>query len=196
MLDLRPQHDLARMTHQHLEDLVLLQCQRDRHTIARHTVSDRINAQVLDRQDHGPTEVGPSEQRAQPREQFRERKRFGDVVVDTGVQRRHSIGQRITGGEHEDRHHDPLASEIAAHRQAVFRRQIPVDDQQSVIPRGRERLGVFGRCRDVDDVPLFAQTARNRLRGASVVFHEKQLHGVRVTAGDRRRRVHTDTRRA
>jgi hypothetical protein len=131
--------------------------------------SSRANSRADERRAPG--------QRAQPREQLRERERLGQVVVGALVEAAHAVGHPIAGGEHDDRDPDPRLAEPAADLEPVHVRQPHVEDDGVELDRPRERDSLLASNGDVDDDPLAAQGAADGRAHAHVVLHEQHPHG-------------------
>ena len=85
---------------------------------------------------------------ANARQQFLDRKRFGDVVVGADVEARDAVGDAVVGGQHDDRH-AALGANALADFDAVHSRQHQVEDDEVGLFEGLFEAGE-PVARDVD----------------------------------------------
>ena len=87
---------------------------------------------------------------ARKREELVHPERFGDVVVGTGVERRHLVGLGVTHGEHDDRDRAPPAQPADdIHTVDTGKPEVEHDDIGMVTRREVERVLAVGREVDV-----------------------------------------------
>ena len=87
----------------------------------------------------GHGRAGTTQQRPHPGQQFLERERFGQVVVGAGIEPGHPLGNRITGGQHQDRQVVSGTAQLPAHLEPVKFGHHDVQ-HQSIGPIGRNRI--------------------------------------------------------
>ena len=87
---------------------------------------------------------GAAQQRADPRQDFLEVKRLGDVVVGAGIEALHLVAPAVARGQDQDRHRAAVAAPGLQHRDAVHLGQADV-----------EHDGVIGLA-VAEEVPLLA----------------------------------------
>ena len=79
--------------------------------------------------------LGAAQQRAQPGQQLLEGERLDQVVVGAGVEAGHAVGDRVAGGEHQDRHVVAVGAQSPARLEAADPRHHHVE---------HERVGPLG----------------------------------------------------
>ena len=116
--------------------------------------------------------------RAQVRQQFGRRERFGHVVVGPGIEPGDLVGHGVARGEQQHGGAHALAAQGARHGEAVHLRQHDVQDDD-VVP-AVFAIGKPGQAvvHHVGVVAVLLQYVAERLGEAHVVFHDEDLHGV------------------
>ena len=115
---------------------------------------------------------------ADPCGKLGEIERLDDVVVSTGVEALHAIGDRIPGRQHEHRQHRAALAQPAQDREAFLPRQAEIQ-QAGIVRLGQQRL--FGRNAVPDPVngeALPPQTGTHRVADHGVVLRKEQSHDL------------------
>jgi len=120
-----------------------------------------------------------SDERAQPREQFRQIERFDEIVVGAGVQAAHAILVGVARGEHEDRCGFSFAEAFEDYPAVRAREHDVQHDGVVVVVLSLVQTFVtrFGR---IDGVAFFAQRLAQAAEQSGFVFNDQDSH-VRVT---------------
>jgi len=109
-------------------------------------------------------------------EKFGEGKRFGEVVVGTGVETLYDIAESIAGGEHEDGDILFAAAKLASDFEAVYARQHDVEQNDVEWScAGEEQRGI-AVASNVYFVRFLAQALRKELRHVRIIFNDENIH--------------------
>ncbi len=124
-----------------------------------------------------------AQQRTDPGEQFVQLEGLDEVVVGTGIQTRDTVADRVTGGEHQDRHPHPARPQPAGGGQPVHTGHQDVQhDQFGVV--GRDLLD---RVQTVDrllgPVPLEDQRTLQGLPHRGLVVDDQDAGGMVTVLG-------------
>src|SRR5215831_15933397 len=95
-------------THEMFKDGALTAVKLDVGRPDAHIPSDRVEADIARIQDHAQRRTRPPQERLGARHEFRNRERFDEIIVGTGIEAAYTIVNRISSGQHEDR--DPVAA--------------------------------------------------------------------------------------
>src|SRR5262245_26831606 len=141
--DHRLRHDLARISHQVLEEREFTRAELDHRAAAYHLAGQKIERDVVDR-DRGWL-GGPARsayQRLHPREKFCERERLREVVVAAGLQAAHPVVHGSSRAENQHGRRTPAATQLIDHAQPVALWQHQIDDShvRVVFEGGRKSL--------------------------------------------------------
>ena len=137
----------------------------------------------LDRIGMGHARGTPA-QGAQPGRQLGEGERLDEVVVGAGVEAAHPVTHRVARGQHEDRHLGALGAQAARDVQPGQLGQSDVQDDRLDPGRlGRDFEALFTVGRELDDVAVVGQQARQQPAELGVVLHEEQVH-VRASVAE------------
>ena len=120
----------------------------------------------------------PADERADAREQDRERERLLQVVVGTGVESLRLVEVAVLGREHQDRRPVAGRSEVAADDEAVAARQHDVEDHDVVAALLGHPEPVVAVVGAVDRESLGLQAAPQRRGDLEIVLDDQQLHGL------------------
>ena len=164
----------AGMADQVHEQLELLRRQADRPAAAQDLSRSRTNDDVPERELVGAGVAARApQQRFDARQQFRALERLGHVVVRAALEARDLVRDGVARGEHQHRHVLPLAAQLMTHLQAVFRRQVQVENDQVEVALARqiERDGAVGR--GLDRIAFLAQPIRERPPQPRLVVHQQ-----------------------
>ena len=94
---------MALVPQQILEQIELAAGQLDRPITANHAARDEVDLEIggLESKDVG--RASTTQQRANARQQFRQRERFDQIVVGAAIQAEHTIIDPVTCGQNQDR---------------------------------------------------------------------------------------------
>ncbi len=116
-------------------------------------------------------------QRPRPREQLRQGKRLGQVVVGAGIEPAYPVVDAILGGQHQYRHRQLARAQALEHIDAGQARQAEVEDQQVVLLREQGGVGIRAVVDMVHGIAGFAQGGDQALGNDAVVFGKQDSHG-------------------
>jgi hypothetical protein len=135
-----------------------------------------IEPQPADLEHRRPLDRSAAGERAQPRDELRERERLGQVVVGAAVQAAHAVLDGVPRREHQHRGPHAAPAEAPAGLEAVHPREHHVEHERVVVrgPDRAQRLLAVGR--DVDHEPFEAQAAPDRRRHPHVVLDHEHPH--------------------
>ncbi len=164
------------MMHQELEELELASGERDEAAAATDLARDGIQREVC----HGERRRVPAGLAAQQRpdagQELVEGERLCQVVVRSGVEAPHAVGDSLPGREHQDgRLHAPVAQR-AAHGEPVARRQEHVQDDEVVGKRLRHLLTFGAVAHDLDHIAFFFETAAQRVGQLPLILDDQNHH--------------------
>jgi len=100
--------DASRVRQKQLEQRELDAGQLYRPAATRHASLDRVELEITVTK-HAVRGRGSPEQRAEPREELDDRKRFREVVIRAGVEALDAVVHVLARGQHQDRHLAPRA---------------------------------------------------------------------------------------
>ena len=97
-------------------------------------------------------------------------------TAGAGVQPRHSVGDFVAGGQHQNRYPVARAADPAADLEAVDARHQHVEDDRvrGIIAQAVQRLGAVGR--QLDGISLERERAAQRLTDGRLVVDNENLH--------------------
>ena len=127
---------------------------------------------------------GCAQPQPDPRHQLGEAERLGHVVVGAAVEGGDRVGDRVAGGEHDDRHPAALGAQLVEDLEAVHAGQADVEHHQ--VEAARERLVEAGRSVGGDGrlVALGPQALGHERGDALLVLDDQDLgHGFSSVAG-------------
>ena len=154
------------------EHVELQRRQLDGATTARDLVRGDVHDEVRAMEELAAARLAPAKKRPHSRQELVVREGLDEVVVRTRVQAVDAVGDRIAGGEHQDRHVRSFA-QAPADLDAVEAGQHAIEDDEirRPIARGDERAGTIGR--DLHGVALVRQRPSERRSETSVVVHHE-----------------------
>lgn len=132
-----------------------------------------------------------AQDRPDPGDQHGKRKRFGEVVVGTGIERFSLVEVAILGGEHDDRGPDLPGSEVGADLNAVATGQHDVEQDQVVTAFSRKPETIDTVERDINGEALGVEAAFDNGRNLDVVLDEQDLDGQPFASSDSATELHT-----
>ena len=168
--------DAAGVAHEALEQVVFRARERDEDAAARDAARRRIEPQIRDLQLRVVRRRAAAAERAQPRDEHRERKRLGEVVVGAGVEGPDDVRRGVAGGEHQHRRAIRARAKALHDLHPVEARQHHVEDGDVEVGGGRELHGLRPGRRDLHDVPVLGEAAPHQGAHARVVFDEQEPH--------------------
>ncbi|CAM5502499.1 hypothetical protein SSTU70S_00928 [Stutzerimonas stutzeri] len=118
----------------------------DRHTAAAHRQGVEVIDEVADLQLPAPGTLAAAQHRFDAGDQLGQGEGLDQVVVGASLEPLDAIGQRIAGGEHDDRRVAPrIVAQALAHLIAVDTGQHDVQHDQVVVLGGRQMQAASGR---------------------------------------------------
>ena len=129
-------------------------------------------------QHRGEREDRPTGQCPDPRDQFCEIERLGQVVVRAQAQALDAVGDRACGGEHQHPARAPALGEVLADPVAVYAGQVPVQHDHVVAGHGDVVKRFLPIASEVHGHPLVPQPGRHRLGESLVIFHDQHSHAL------------------
>ena len=174
-----PRDEMALMPEQILEQIELARRSArsaDHHEPTR--ARDEIDLEVGGLQSKDVRRPATTQQRADAREQFRQRERLDEIVVRAEIEPEHTIVDPVACGQNQDRRFDvPFAQRLQDLEPAPAGQHQIEDDQV-------EQLGVravepvLSRRRDDDVVVLGLQGRGQDVRQLTFVFNDQDAHQV------------------
>jgi len=114
----------------------------------------------------------PAKKRSQPREQFREFERLGQVVIASCIEAGNLVGNGVAGREHQHRCPPSVAPQLPAYRKPVASRHHHIENDHVIFVDQRLIHGVFAIRHDINGVGLLAQPLHQSLAKLSVIFRQ------------------------
>ena len=151
----------------------------DRRRVARHLARRRVEPEVADREHRGPLGVAAARERAQPRQQLRERERLDEVVVGAAVEPGDAVVDGVARRQHQHRRPHAGGAQPAADLEAVHVRQHHVEHDRVVVVRLGHPERVLAAARDVGGEPLADETAADQARHPQLVLDDQHPHAAR-----------------
>jgi hypothetical protein len=171
--------DVTRVAHQQIEQGRLLGCQVQLGRAPPRTPRGGVEAEIPDRQHRWPVRAPPPDERAQSRTELAEAERLRQVVVGADVEPVDAIGDRVAGGEQQDRRPSIGCAEPAADLEAVDARQHHVEHDRVVVVLGPEPEAVGSVARYVDGVAVLAQATLEQGGHPRFVLDDEHAHQPR-----------------
>ena len=115
---------------------------------------------------------GAAQQRLDPGEQFREGKRFDQVVVTAVLESLDPVLDRIAGAEHDHRQGGARGAQFLDHGEAVHLRQHDVDDRQVAVFMARLEEAVRPVGGVDRGVSGLGQPFQDEFRGTGIILNQ------------------------
>ena len=179
----RPRDHLPLPPHEELEQLLLARGELDLAAGPRDLAGEQVEFQVRYPQHRrlGGARM-PAQQRLDARQQLRERKRLGEIVVAARLEAADAIVDRAEGAQDQYRRREPRPPQLLNDRQPIDVGQHAVGDDQVELARegAGEPLTPVGGV--IDRVAALAQSLDEDPRGLGIVLDEQDVHGPECTA--------------
>ena len=117
----------------------------------------------------------PTQQRIHPRQQFREREGFYEIIVGAAFEAVDAVADRGQRGEDQDRRFDVRRAQRPEHRQAVDHRQHAVENDEVEAAVGRAEQAVLAIGRLLDAMALLGQALGEIGRGFAIILDQQNL---------------------
>src|SRR6266852_2778455 len=162
--DLFTIHDAVLIEHQELEQSILFGSDTDGLAGPADHVIRRVQREIRNL-DRFRTDLSNTPgQSAEPRQEFLEIERLGEVVIRATVEARNAIVYGVTRGEHENGDAEAGAAQLTANGIAILDGQHDIEDHQIVLVHRRVIESLLAIPRDIDRVSLLAQALGNEPR--------------------------------
>ena len=124
---------------------------------------------------------GAAQQRPDPRQNFLEMKRLGDIVVGAGVEALHLVAPAIARGQDQHRHQPSVAAPCLQHRDAVHLGQADVEHDRIIGFAVAEEVALLAIEGAVDHVAGIAQRRGELTIEIGIVFNDEEAQaGLRT----------------
>src|SRR6266496_4777096 len=130
----------------------------ERNPGARCFVPSHVDFQIVDAQTFCLALGSTAQYRPHPGEQFSKSERFDQIIVCAQLESFHTVAHTVPGGEKENGHANPIASELRNQFPAVLAWQHDIDDQKIEFFCARLLRSGFTIGRNVDRKTGFAQS--------------------------------------
>ena len=174
--DPRPAQDLARPTHEELEQRELLCSELDRDLATCYPPRGRIKSEVPGPQNRRPLSGAAADEGSQTGQELAERERLRQVVVGTRIESCHTIGDRCAGRQHEDGRPVAAGAYLPAYLEAVDVGQHHVEDDGVVGVFGCGPDAVLAGSVEVDRVALLLQPTLQETGHLHLVLDDQDPH--------------------
>src|SRR5207245_1684868 len=180
-------HDALPISHQRFQNGVLPWGERDRAVSAGDPAGRRVERQIGHSQHRRLGDARPTEQGPDAREQLVEGEGLGEVIIRTGAETAHAVGDAVARGQHQDRNRTAALAEGAADREPVLPGQEPVEHDQVVLVHRGLLLAVLAGGGNVDDEALLLKPLGQEPGGFPVVLDQEESHRGLILARGRGR---------
>lgn len=168
-----PPHRPPRPAHQAFQHQIFAPWQIEPFAGNEHFALIEVECQIAHAQRLGCHLAGPAQHGAQPRHQFADHERLGQIIISAQIEPLHPVIGRATGGEDDDGHIGPPLAQIGDQRGAVAIAQLAIQQYQ-VMGNGFDGFdGDFNRGRDIGDEIMLFQRAAQQSRHIGLVFYQQ-----------------------
>ena len=168
--------EVALVPQQVLEQLELTTGELERSSAPNDAPRHEVHLEIRDLQPNDIRRTAATEQRANAREQLRQRERLHQVIVRTQVQPRHSVVDSIARRENEHWRLDPALPQRLENLEAAPPGEHQVENDEVEPLRARAIEPVLAGCRNHHVVVLRLQRGRQHLRQLPLVFDDEHAH--------------------
>ena len=130
---------------------------------------------MLDQVDAAPRH--PPQQRVQACSEFTQVERFEQIVVRTGLQAIDAVGDRVPGGEDQNRQLQALMAQLLQQLEAIFVRQPEIEHHDIELRHLEHRPGGGRRGDVLHGQTLGGQAGDNAAGNQLIVFANQYVHG-------------------
>ena len=123
-------------------------------------------------------------ERPRPRRQFRELKRFDEVIVGTGIEPAHAIAYAVERGKQKHRQPRVTRAQALEHFKTGKLGQADVEDQQVELMAAKSSVGFAAVLGPVDSVARLTEGALQPVRERRIVFRDQDTHRLPPCAPD------------
>ncbi len=172
--------DAVLVTQKVFEQRIFLRRELDLLVAPIREVRDHVENQISALELRRLLRTRPAKDAPQPRSEFLEMKRLGEIVVGTEVESLYAILRRATSGEHQDRCGIPRIAQCAEHGIAVELRKhhIQHDGVEMIVHRQVQTRFTVGD--GFHDVPFLFEATLDEARDLAFVFDNQYSHGPKI----------------
>ena len=123
---------------------------------------------------------GAADQGAQPREDFFNAVRLGDVIVGAGIETRDFFRPAVPRGQDENRHVEPRIAPAFEHADAIHIGQSEIEDDGIIGLALAEIMAFVAIIGEIDRIVGLGQGGTQLTAEIAVVFHYQDTHGFPI----------------
>src|SRR5712691_6188908 len=138
----------------------------------------RIQQQIGDADSGRTNRVTPPQQSAQPREQLRYGKWFGQIIIRTTIQPGYPILHRVASCQHDHRYSNAGSTQVSADLEAVATGNHHIENHSVVIINRQLVDGLVAITGDISRKGLLTQTLRDKTSDAPIIFYKQDPHKI------------------